>query len=399
MRFAGRLLAALVLCAVIILAAGAVRGAKANMADDVMLGSIVVNSGNTSGPGWSYDAEHRVLTLSDLTVSGSSDVAWYDYWDFEHREGSAAIRSLKDLTIVLEGENRISGAANIGIFVRGSLLFSGTGSLTISGATDFGIWVEELLGGIQVTGGTITVTGAEKGIMTVDDLEISAGSVKVTAGSYGIGSLKNVAIRGAYVSSETQGGTAVYTWPNSDEVYDIALGSNVVIKTPKNGYVTTLTSQMPGGNLVDYKRIVGDDPYGRPIEAESVVIGARIPNAIKVSPEVAGGEVDVPATAMPGEKVTLGVKAGSAPALKWQVTDADGDPVPVDETDNSFVMPTVDVTVFAWFSNPVVTLEFGEAHEGFVRSRWAPRVGQGGVKGVSGSQVYIEIEAGIYLPL
>ena len=399
MKHVGRLLAALILCAVIILAAGAVRGAKADMVDDVMLGSIVVNSGNTSGPGWSFDPDTRTLTLSGITVSGSSEAHWYEYWNYESKQGSAAISSMKDLTIVLEGDNKISGTTNLGIFVNsGKLTIRGSGSLTITGATDLGIWVQQGPCEIAISGGSVTVTGAERGIVSGENLTISGGSVTVSTDkealySYGA----NITINGGTVKAEAVNGLPLYVEKINNEWRQIILDNNsLVITRPKNGYVATYeeTIGSMGATHVKFDRIVSKNQYGREVPAQSVLIEPRAPHAVKVSPEVTGGEVDVPATAMPGATVTLGVKSDSAPALKWRVTDADGDLVPVNEADNTFVMPALDVTVFAWFSNPVVTLEFGEAHEGFVQSWWAPRVGQGWVKGVSGSQVYIEIEAG-----
>ena len=399
MKHVGRLLAALILCAVIILAAGAVRGAKADMVDDVMLGSIVVNSGNTSGPGWSFDPDTRTLTLSGITVSGSSEAHWYEYWNYESKQGSAAISSMKDLTIVLEGDNKISGTTNLGIFVNpGKLTIRGSGSLTITGATDLGIWVQQGPCEIAISGGSVTVTGAERGIVSWENLTISGGSVTVSTDkealySYGA----NITINGGTVKAEAVNGLPLYVEKINNEWRQIILDNNsLVITRPKNGYVATYeeTIGSMGATHVKFDRIVSKNQYGREVPAQSVLIEPRAPHAVKVSPEVTGGEVDVPATAMPGATVTLGVKSDSAPALKWRVTDADGDIVPVNEADNTFVMPALDVTVFAWFSNPVVTLEFGEAHEGFVQSWWAPRVGQGWVKGVSGSQVYIEIEAG-----
>ena len=152
-----------------------------------------------------------------------------------------------------------------------------------------------------------------------------------------------------------------------------------MITKPKNGSVHSL-SDYPN----DYWCIV--DANGD--EAASVKIEPPPVYTITVSDQVSGGTVDVPDSAIVGDTVQLKVAEGSAEAVKWKVTENDGTPVTISDT-NTFIMPAADVTVFAWFANPKVTIEFGEGHADFA-AFYRQNTGWGG----TGSQATFSIDAG-----
>ena len=69
-----------------------------------------------------YDADAATLTLSDVTVSNA----------YAYGANGCGIFADEDLTIVLEGNNSISGDMAYGIYGRGKLAIQGSGSLDIT---------------------------------------------------------------------------------------------------------------------------------------------------------------------------------------------------------------------------------------------------------------------------
>jgi len=121
--------------------------------------SIPAGSGSIS-----YDAKDRVLSLENATLTH-----WYN---------TAAIYSEGDLTLHLEGENRILGDS-FGILVHGDLTVEGEGSVTVQGG-DVAVFVK---GRVTVDGGAdMASLGGSRGISAENGLEtgplhrVSAGS-------------------------------------------------------------------------------------------------------------------------------------------------------------------------------------------------------------------------------
>lgn len=140
-------------------------------------------------------ADGATVTLSNVTVEGS-------YSNYNEHPG---INCLGDATIILTGENTVTGTHNgSGIYVpqNKTLKIKGSGSLTArssdskgSGAGIGAYYSGYACGNIWIQGGTITATGGEMfaGIGGGDqsdfcgDITISGGTVTATGGKYAAG--------------------------------------------------------------------------------------------------------------------------------------------------------------------------------------------------------------------
>lgn len=124
---------------------------------NLVVGGTEVNEDTTEGTGWSYDLETKTLTLNNFTYEGGKEDTAIFYQDVE---GSL-------LTIVLDGENTVSGC-DVGIISNiADVEITGEGDLAIS---DCGIGI------LADNDGDITISGS-------GDLKISGQS---PAGNYGI---------------------------------------------------------------------------------------------------------------------------------------------------------------------------------------------------------------------
>lgn len=137
-------------------------------------------------------ADGATVTLSNVTVEGSDN-------SYNEHPG---IKCLGDATIILTGENTVTGTHNgSGIYVpqNKTLEIKGSGSLTASssssGAGIGAYYSGYACGNIWIQGGTITATGGEMfaGIGGGDqgdscgNITISGGTVNATGGKYAAG--------------------------------------------------------------------------------------------------------------------------------------------------------------------------------------------------------------------
>ncbi|MBR4207992.1 MAG: hypothetical protein IKQ88_05315 [Lachnospiraceae bacterium] len=121
----------------------------------LVVGGTEVDEDTTEGTGWSYDLETKTLTLNNFTYEGDGKENGIYYKDIE---GSL-------LTIVLDGENTISGC-DVGIISNiADVEITGEGDLAISDCRE----------GIVADKGNITISGS-------GDLKISSQSPEDTYG-------------------------------------------------------------------------------------------------------------------------------------------------------------------------------------------------------------------------
>ncbi len=142
---------------------------------NLVVGGTEVNEDTTEGTGWSYDLETKTLTLNNFTYEGGEKDTAIFYQDVK---GSR-------LTIVLDGENTISGCdvgiisniADVEITGEGDLAISDCkigiladhdGDITISGSGDLkisGKSLEDTYGISANNGGNVTING--KGVVEI----------------------------------------------------------------------------------------------------------------------------------------------------------------------------------------------------------------------------------------
>ena len=128
----------------------------------ILIEDISLHSRYTSGDGWSYDGDEKggTLTLDNADLSGNT----------------YAIRSEVPLTIVLNGENKITSKSD-GIFAQSSLEIKGNGSLSLTAV--MGILSGELrISNVTVNAeGTIIGVSANGDFYIIDSTVISNGNV------------------------------------------------------------------------------------------------------------------------------------------------------------------------------------------------------------------------------
>ena len=161
----------------------------AALAGDIVLADGDVATGTLGGNYKISVADGATVTLRDVTINGVNDEGYK--W--------AGITCLGDATIVLEGENTVSGFFDDypGIYVPANktLTVRGSGSLDARGQNSFapgiGGGTEIDCGNIVIAGGSITAVGIGGGARAAcGNITISGGTVVSTGASYaaGIGS-------------------------------------------------------------------------------------------------------------------------------------------------------------------------------------------------------------------
>lgn len=168
-----------------------------------------------------YDADANTLTLRDAVINNGYSVSSYTYGIYADND--------TDLTIILEGKNKITNAdlginndiAGITIQGDGSLTIDSTyggisassqvtindGNLTINISDDSVsafFWISGIHagnGGLTINGGTVTINIPESdsrcGFYSNDDIVINNGSVRVDGGRFGILAERSVIISGS----------------------------------------------------------------------------------------------------------------------------------------------------------------------------------------------------------
>ena len=181
---------------------------------NLVVGGTEVNEDTTEGTGWSYDLETKTLTLNNFTYEGGKEDTAIFYQDVE---GSL-------LTIVLDGENTVSGCdvgiisniADVEITGEGDLAISdckigiladNDGDITISGSGDLKISGQSPEGNYGIlakNGGNVTING--KGVVEITGVHygINAG-IEENGGAFTFGgeeSLKMTKVTGGIFSTK-----------------------------------------------------------------------------------------------------------------------------------------------------------------------------------------------------
>lgn len=139
------------------------------------------NTENADGA-WNYDETTHTLILTDYTGKTTT----------EADAGIVQLYSDGDLHLVLNGENTLSLVSDIGIYCKGNLTISGTGSITIENVHT-GIYVE---GEIAIDDGTVTVSaaGAESYGLNGRQVTIRGGEVCIYGGTSAITASGGIAV-------------------------------------------------------------------------------------------------------------------------------------------------------------------------------------------------------------
>ncbi len=176
---------------------------------------------NVSGRGYSWDNYDKVLTLDNINIKTTDEYG---------------MKILDGATVVLKGKNYIE-ASKAAIFLEAKVIFKGKGSLTLVGKEN----------GIYCSSADST-----------DSLSIIEGTYKITSGKEGIiSAFHKVAISGAKITVNTEGGTAI-------KAQTITTGAKTVLQANgslvgKNGIkleASTITVTSDSAALVSDKPVV-----------------------------------------------------------------------------------------------------------------------------------------------
>lgn len=173
-----------------------------------------------------YNADNKTLTLTNATINTG-----YSYFD-----GTCGIYADVPLTIILVGENTISGM-DYGIYGGGNITIEGNGTIAVS-AEEAGIFTRDSL---SLNSGTVTTTGLGAG-----SFGVYAGEFTMEEGSALIASGDQAAIIAFYSCSLPDGYLPDGYSLQSDDYYTVFTiaedGSQVICNyDPATGTFTTLT--------------------------------------------------------------------------------------------------------------------------------------------------------------
>lgn len=171
-------------------------------------------------------ADGATVTLNGVTINGVESYSYWDDWEWEwvhYYYYWAGLTCLGDATIILEGENTVTGFYGDYPGIQAgptgtTLTIKGTGSLTASNhGTGAGIGGGYAMacGNIEIQGGVITANSAYNGAgigggneASCGDITISGGTVTATCGDGGAGigggrqgSCGNISITGGTVTA------------------------------------------------------------------------------------------------------------------------------------------------------------------------------------------------------
>ena len=165
-------------------------GLKMEQPTDIVLSGVTVATTIQNGTTLTgtLDMDNKVkISIADgaiVTLNGARINGWYGYsYQF------AGITCEGNATIILEGENRVSGFADDypGIYVPSgkTLTIQGTGSLKVGGndmAAGIGGGNNISCGNIVISGGDITAMGGSKGAGIGGGFNASCGNITITSG-------------------------------------------------------------------------------------------------------------------------------------------------------------------------------------------------------------------------
>ena len=165
-------------------------GLKMEQPTDIVLSGVTVATTIQNGTTLTgtLDMDNKVkISIADgaiVTLNGARINGWYGYsYQF------AGITCEGNATIILEGENRVSGFADDypGIYVPSgkTLTIQGTGSLKVGGndmAAGIGGGNNISCGNIVISGGDITAMGGSRGAGIGGGFNASCGNITITSG-------------------------------------------------------------------------------------------------------------------------------------------------------------------------------------------------------------------------
>lgn len=378
----------------------------------VWVGETQVTKGNKDdvlhdGGSVTYDVDNAKLTLNNANITKATSLSSADSVRYYPVAGigSAGIFSPRPLTIALEGENTISSEADAGICVVGDntqdnkgLTITGGGKLTVTDAKAAGILAYHNLLINLSNGGAIDATStndssdgvrSDSGTATITGSGAVTGQGKGSEGA-GIAAREGVTITGGTVTakaSDNSNKCPISVFGGTD--YAITIAGTHEVTTPTNGWAKE-------NNIVN--RNSYDEQETPAIAKGAVVVEPKKDRKITIA-ETTGGLVSTSsvANAQRGDTVTVTTTPDSGNSLKLlRVVDSAGKTVKENTTQasttqtTSFTMPGSDVTVYAWFSDPTVTVEFGEGHTAFVSEHYSNKEGVT----VEGSKVKFPVSAG-----
>ncbi|MBE6724832.1 MAG: hypothetical protein E7576_06490 [Ruminococcaceae bacterium] len=134
--------------------------------------NIAAANKNESGPGYYWANRYDTLTLSGMRVETDEPYG---------------LRLPKDCTVILEGDNYVK-SAKYGLSCAGTVIFKGTGSLTID-AGEIGIYLitQDRTQKIRLIEGTYSVTGGKYGVYSdAADFSFVGKSMKISSGGKAI---------------------------------------------------------------------------------------------------------------------------------------------------------------------------------------------------------------------
>ena len=195
----------------------------------VVVNDVLLSDSGTVGCGEGtafYNADNKTLTLTNATINTG-----YSYFD-----GTCGIYAAVPLTIILVGENTISGM-DYGIYGGGNITIEGNGTIAVS-AEEAGIFTRDSL---SLNSGTVTATGLGAG-----SFGVYAGKFTMEEGSALIASGDQAAIIAFYSCSLPDGYLPDGYSLQSDDYYTVFTiaedGSQVIYNyDPATGTFTTLT--------------------------------------------------------------------------------------------------------------------------------------------------------------
>ena len=193
-------------------------------------GSVTADGADESNYNVKWDG--TALTLNGVNVTAGHE---FEYDSYDKTKAAAAIYCENGLTIVLNGENTVTGpdctdeiAFSFGVYAGGGITVSGSGSLNAAGG-DNGIstGVMSFDGGVTFSGGTVTARGGagqnSVGILAASRVIVNSGTVTAAgadnANSVGIAAA-GLTVNGGELTAEGGSFTGA---PDTRASYGLAL--------------------------------------------------------------------------------------------------------------------------------------------------------------------------------
>ncbi len=220
--------------------------------------NIAVANKNQKGPGYEWQNRYDKLILNGIHID---------------TEDNFGLRLPKNCTVELNGDNYIK-ASKYGISFSGTVVFKGSGSLTIE-AGEIGLYLisQDNTQKIRLTGGTYKITAGEYGIYSdAADFSFVNGSMNINMTSD-----DTLAISGRSVNllggKFTSNAPVVTSHSLVIEGIDISVNANSTAFTSKNLSMRYLTEEYNGESSFTAKADV-------PSHRKSIIFGDNVPGFV-----------------------------------------------------------------------------------------------------------------------